>query len=82
VSFTPRLENCESLLLERKIRHGSNPILNLGASVAIVERDNAGNRRLTKKKSSQKIDGTVAAVMAVYPLVANEQVFDVECWVG
>ena len=82
VSMTPRIENLEALLLERKVRHGFNPVLNLGASTAIAESDNAGNRRLTKAKSSQKIDGLVAALMAVYPLTENVQEFDVAAWVG
>jgi phage terminase large subunit-like protein len=82
VSFTPRIEHLESLLLQRKVRHGSHPVLNLGASVAIVEGDNAGNRRLTKKKSSQKIDGIVAAVMSAYPLMENHEEFNVAAWVG
>ena len=81
-SMTPRIEQAEALLLERRIHHGSNPILNLGASVAVVESDNAGNRRLTKRKSSQKIDGIVAFLMAIYPLTQNEKVFDVTAWVG
>lgn len=81
VSMTPRIENLESLLLERKLRHGSNPILNMGASVAIVETDNAGNRRLTKRKSAQKIDGIIAALMAIYPLNHTEEI-DVTSWVA
>ena len=83
VSMTPRIEHFESLLLERRVRHGGHPVLNLGASTAIVEGDNAGNRRLTKAKSSQKIDGIVAAIMAAYPLMENpEEEFDVAAWVG
>jgi len=82
VSMTPRIEHFESLLLERKVRHGSHPVLNLGASTAIVEGDNAGNRRLTKSKSSQKIDGIIAAIMAAYPLMENPaEVFDVSQYV-
>jgi len=82
VSMTPRIENMESLLLQRKLRTGLHPVLNLGASSAIVEMDNAGNRRLTKAKSSQKIDGIIAALMAIYPLVENEEVFDVGQYVA
>jgi phage terminase large subunit-like protein len=81
VSMTPRIEHFESLLLERRVRHGSHPVLNLGASVAIVEGDNAGNRRLTKKKSAQKIDGIVAAIMGAYPLHKTEEETDVTLWV-
>ena len=82
VSMTPRIEHLESLLLERKLRHGSHPVLNLGASVAIVEPDNAGNRRLTKAKSSQKIDGIIAALMAVYPLGGNPDEVDIGAMIG
>lgn len=78
VSMTPRIEYMESLLLQRKLRTGMHPVLNLGAASAIAETDNAGNRRLTKKKSSQKIDGIIASLMAIYPLSGNgEEDFDV-----
>jgi len=82
VSMTTRIEAFESLLLQRNLRHGGHPVLNLGASSAIVEVDNAGNRRLTKKKSSQKIDGIIAGIMAIYPLVLNEEPFDALGMIG
>ena len=50
--------------------------------MAIAVSDPAGNRKLTKAKSSQKIDGIIAALMAVYPLNKNERQFDVAAWVG
>ena len=69
VSMGKMIDVFETALLERRIRHGSHPVLNLGASSAIVEIDNVGNRRLTKKKSAQKIDGIIAALMACKPLL-------------
>jgi phage terminase large subunit-like protein len=71
VSMAPRIDALETSLLKNMIKHGSSPILNLGAASAIVELDNVGNRRLTKKKSSQKIDGIIAMLMAIYPHVAQ-----------
>lgn len=73
----------ETALLERRIRHGLHPILNLGAASAIVESDNVGNRRLTKKKSANKIDGIIATLMACKPILENSEVtFDVEALIG
>jgi phage terminase large subunit-like protein len=82
VSFSPRMDTFETLLLEKKIRHGAAPILNLGAASAIVDIDPAGNKKLNKKKAAHKIDGIVAALMAVYPWAHNEQEFDVEALIG
>jgi phage terminase large subunit-like protein len=73
----------ETALLERRVRHGLHPILNLGAASAIVESDNVGNRRLTKKKSANKIDGIIATLMACKPILENsEATFDVEALIG
>jgi phage terminase large subunit-like protein len=70
VSMGPRMDALETALLQRKVRHGSNQVLNLGASNCVVEIDNVGNRRPTKKKSAQKIDALVALLMSIYPHVA------------
>jgi phage terminase large subunit-like protein len=83
VSMGCRLDALETALLGKKMRLGNNPILNLGASSAIVESDNVGNRRLTKKKSANKIDGLVSLTMAAWPLVAPTKVeFSAELFIG
>ncbi len=83
VSMGSMIDNFETHLLERKIRTNNHPVLNLGAASAIVEIDNVGNRRLTKKKSSNKIDGIIAALMACKPHLENKtEVFDIECMIG
>jgi phage terminase large subunit-like protein len=76
--MSPRIEAFENALLSNRIRHGAHPLLNLGASGAVVVKDPAGNRKLTKAegKSTTRIDALVAAVMSVYPLESFEQ-FDV-----
>jgi phage terminase large subunit-like protein len=70
--MSPRLESFEGLLLDRKIRHGGHPLLTMAASNAIATRDPAGNRKLDKAKSTQRIDPLVAAVMAAHELVKVE----------
>jgi phage terminase large subunit-like protein len=66
--FSLRVEGLESLLLQEKLAHGFHPLLNLGASNAIVVTDPSGNKKYDKSKSSQRIDTLVALAMAVYPL--------------
>jgi phage terminase large subunit-like protein len=63
--MSPRLENFISRLLNKTIRHGSHPILNMGAAGAIAVKDAANNQKLEKTKSTARIDALVAAVMGV-----------------
>lgn len=81
---SPRIEAFETALLQNKIRHGSQPVLNMGAASAIAVRDPSGNRKLTKEKASLKIDSLVACVMACYPLLVKSEdiITDVEGLIG
>lgn len=63
--MSPAIDRLEQLVASRKLRHGGNPVLNMCAAGAVVERDPAGNRKLTKSKSVSKIDGLVALAMAL-----------------
>jgi phage terminase large subunit-like protein len=81
----PRLDAFESLLLSGKLRHGGHPLLNLAVSSAIAVSDPAGNKKLEKSKSTQRIDPLVAAVMAAFAVTdgaAQTVEFDVEAIVG
>jgi phage terminase large subunit-like protein len=64
-SMSPALRSAESIILDKKLRHGVNPILNMCAANATVERDAAGNKKLSKLKARGRIDGMVALVMAI-----------------
>jgi phage terminase large subunit-like protein len=64
-SMSPALRDLESMLLERKIRHGNNPVLSMCAANAVIASDPAGNRKLDKKRASGRIDGMVALTMAL-----------------
>ena len=55
----------ETLILEKKLRHGGNPVLTMCMANAAVERGDAGNRKLSKKRSTGRIDGAVALAMAI-----------------
>ena len=54
----------ERALLTGKMRHGDNPLLRWQAGNVVIETDAAGNRKPSKGKSIEKIDGIVTAIMA------------------
>jgi len=54
-----------NLVLSKKIRHGGHPILRWNADNLVVRMDPAGNLKPDKEKSTQKIDGMVALIMAI-----------------
>lgn len=55
----------EAWLASRRIRHGNNPILNYCADNCVVEKDSAGNIKLSKSKSRRRIDGMAALVDSI-----------------
>lgn len=65
ISMSPALRELESKLLNKKLRHGNNPILSMCAAHAVVEKDAAGSRKFNKAKATNRIDGMVALAMAV-----------------
>jgi phage terminase large subunit-like protein len=58
------------LIASAQLQHGGNPVLRWMASNAAGEMDAIGNLRLSKGKSTEKIDGLVAAVMGIGRLIA------------
>jgi len=62
--MAPALDKMERLVAEVCLRHAGNPILTFCASNAVVEMDPAGNRKLAKNKSCERIDGMLALAMA------------------
>lgn len=58
-------KDLERLVLEGKYRHGGNPVLRWMVDNVVVRQDPAGNIKPDKEKSTEKIDGVVAAVMAL-----------------
>ncbi|BAQ16923.1 phage terminase large subunit [Methyloceanibacter caenitepidi] len=64
LSMGPALRTLESLLLNRKLRHGNNPVLTMCAQNARATKDPAGNRKFDKSRAGGRIDGMVALAMA------------------
>lgn len=77
------VKEIERLYLERKLKHGNNPVLNWMASNAAWRVNEYNDRRFDREKSSEKIDGMVALAMAVgswlrYESESTESVYDRE----
>ena len=64
-SMSPALRELESLILNGKMAHGNHPVLTMCADSAVVVSDPQNNRKLSKQKSTRRIDGMVALAMAV-----------------
>ncbi|MEI7605914.1 MAG: terminase TerL endonuclease subunit [Rhodospirillaceae bacterium] len=71
-SMAPALRELERAILAKQFRHGGNPILRWNFMNVVIEQDAAANQKFTKAKAAEKIDGAVAAAMAIGRAVANE----------
>lgn len=81
-SMSPALRDLEQALLEKQIAHGNHPVLTMCASCAVVEGKDYANRKLSKNKSTGRIDGLVALADAfgVAPMMSN--VIDINAMIG
>ena len=58
-------------VLGGRIDHGGNPVLRWNADNLVVTQDPAGNIKPDKAKSTERVDGAVALIMALGRAVAN-----------
>lgn len=58
-------KSLERLVLGAKLRHGGNPVLAWMAANVVTRTDPAGNIKPDKERSTEKIDGIVALIMAL-----------------
>jgi phage terminase large subunit-like protein len=70
-SLSAPTKELERMVLDGRIRHGGNPVLNWQADNACVDTDPAGNVKLSKKTSRQRIDGMAALVNAIAARMAG-----------
>ena len=64
-SMSAPMKLLDTLVAAKKIRHGDHPVLSWCASNVAVRSDPNGNIAPCKVRSTEKIDGVVAAVMAL-----------------
>ena len=60
------------LVLEQKIAHGGHPVLRWNMDNIYIRTDPAGNIKMDKEKSTEKIDAAVATVMALDRAIRNQ----------
>jgi phage terminase large subunit-like protein len=70
-NLTRATKELERMVLEGRLLHGNNPVLNWQADNAAVITDTNENKRLSKKSSRQRIDGMAALVNAVEARMAG-----------
>ncbi len=63
--MSPPSKELMKLTLEEKIIHGGNPVLRWMMDNIFIKTDPAGNIKPDKEKSTEKIDGAVATIMAL-----------------
>jgi phage terminase large subunit-like protein len=64
-SMSAPTKELEKLIVGRELAHGGNPVLRWMMSNVSVKQDPAGNVKPDKSKSTERIDGIVALVMAI-----------------
>ena len=60
------------ILMEGNMVHGGHPVLRWMAGNVVIDTDPAGNIKVTKARSKEKIDGIVAAIMALDRCIRNQ----------
>ena len=70
--MSPPSKELMKLVLEGKLRHGGHPVLRWCADNIFIRTDPAGNIKPDKEKSTERIDGAVALIMALDRAVRNQ----------
>ncbi len=63
--MSPPTKELMKLVLEEKVAHGGHPVLRWMMDNIYIRTDPAGNIKPDKEKSTEKIDGAVATIMAL-----------------
>jgi phage terminase large subunit-like protein len=64
-SMSPPTKELMKLTLEQKMAHGGHPVLRWNMDNICIRQDPAGNIKADKAKSTEKIDGAIATIMAL-----------------
>ena len=70
--MSPPTKELMNLVLAKQIKHNGNPVLHWMMDNVCVRLDPAGNVKMDKSKSTEKIDGAVATVMALDRAIRNQ----------
>jgi phage terminase large subunit-like protein len=81
-SMSPALRDLEGEILNGQLAHGDHPVLKMCAANAVVKADPAGNRKLSKAKSTGRIDGMVALAMAMGVAPLKDESVDISTMIS
>ena len=70
--MSPPTKELMKLTLEEKLAHGGQPVLRWMMDNIFIRTDPAGNIKPDKEKSTEKIDGAVATIMALDRALRNQ----------
>jgi len=74
VSMSAPTKELEKLIIGKQIIHNNNPAMNWMLSNVAIQEDPAGNIKIAKNKSREKVDGMVALVMALGEYMTGDEV--------
>jgi len=69
--MSPPTKELMKLVLEQRIAHGGHPALRWMVDNIAIRTDPAGNIKADKEKSTEKIDGAIATIMALDRAIRN-----------
>ncbi len=69
--MSPPTKELMRLVLREEILHDGHPVLRWNMDNVYIRIDPAGNQKIDKAKSAEKVDGAVATVMALSRAIAN-----------
>lgn len=70
--MSPPTKELMKITLEKKVAHGGNPVLRWMMDNIFIKQDPAGNIKPDKEKSTERIDGAVALIMALDRTIRNQ----------
>ena len=71
-SMSPPTKELMNLVLSKRLAHSGHPVLRWMMDNIAIRTDPAGNIKMDKSKSVEKIDGAVALVMALDRAIRND----------
>ena len=71
--MSPPTKELMKLVLEKRIAHGGHPVLRWMMDNIYIRTDPAGNIKADKEKSTEKIDGAVATIMALDRAIRHKE---------
>ena len=70
--MSPPTKELMKLVLEQRIAHGGNEVMRWMVDNIYIRTDPAGNIKADKEKSTEKIDGAIAMIMALDRALRNK----------